>query len=261
MSHSPPAHARVTALLQSTSGRDVVMSLCQYFPAVMAPVIKSIAGQEAEDQVMAFCGLCGQYRGVTRLHLLWNLLQGKVAELQRLAKGHRIGDPIPYLLGQIKWLMDIGFAYSEAVIIFTNNGIINKGMDAKRKAQLGPRCIWFFFWGLLIGQAKVVVELLRLQKSGEPEEEGKKQLSHADLLKQWAGMFFWWLVAFGSMPRDGSAVQLLADPASSIFRPLHTLVEKTTVPGLPAGPWTMQLFGLVATITALVPAWDGTKGK
>eukprot|EP01065_Artemidia_motanka_P023295 TRINITY_DN2780_c0_g2_i1.p1 TRINITY_DN2780_c0_g2~~TRINITY_DN2780_c0_g2_i1.p1 ORF type:complete len:282 (+),score=79.90 TRINITY_DN2780_c0_g2_i1:68-847(+) len=246
--------SRVTKMLGSTGGRDQIMSLLQYLPGVMDPVTRNVFGPGAAESMEKFAGMCGTYRGITRLQGLYLLLQGKAEELASRKKPTD-STPVAYALRQIKWFIDVGFYATEAGIILTKNGVINKNMSEARMAQLGPRCVWFFFWGLVLEQTRIIMELVALQKQPESADNKSKRKG---LLKSWLGTFLWFLVAAGSMPRDGSAAQLLEKPVGSLFSVFHTLMEKTTLPGMAAGPWTMQLFGLVATVMPLAGAYAVT---
>eukprot|EP00756_Hemistasia_phaeocysticola_P009864 Hpha_TRINITY_DN14961_c1_g5::TRINITY_DN14961_c1_g5_i1::g.143809::m.143809 len=244
---------RVGRMLASTGGRDQVMALVQYVPGVLEPVARGVVGADFAEGMLALCNMCGHYRGVTRLQSTWLLVVGKINQLK---KGGPEGTMVNKLLVHLKWLLDIGFATSEAAIIFTKAGIINRKDGDKRLAVLGPRCVWFFFMGLLVEQIRTWIQLLSLQK---PDVETKKQ--RGQLLRHWLGVFLWFLVAWAGLPRDGTKAKLLDNPEGSPLLPLHRFVEMTTVPGLPVNPQLGSIMGLAASAMPVMGAWAASEAK
>jgi len=242
---------RVRKMLEATSGRDQVMALVQYVPGILEPAARPIVGDDAAEGMLALCGLAGQYRGITRLQSTYLLVVGKLKQLQA---GGPEGSMVNKILVHLKWCLDVGFATSELLIIFTKAGIINRKENMEKVlGRLGPRCVWFFFWGLLVEQIRFWIQLSNLRDTEKEKKNG--------LLRSWLGYFLWFLVAWAGQPRNGVKAGLLANPEGSVLLPIHRLMEMTTVPGLPVTGFQGNVLGLVASLMPVMGEWGKTAAK
>jgi len=243
---------RVGKMLQATSGRDQIMALFQFVPGVLEPAARPILGDETAESMLALGGLAAQYRGMTRLQSTYLLV---VAKLKQLQEGGPDGSTLNKLLVHLKWVLDVGFAMSELLIIFTKAGIINRKENMEKVlGRLGPRCVWFFFWGLLTEQIRI---WLMLSKMPDTEKEKKN-----GLLRGWLGYFLWFLVAWAGQPKGGVKAGLLANPeAGSVLLPFHRIMEMTTVPGLPTTGFQNNVLGLLASAMPVMGEWAKTAAK
>ena len=130
------------------------------------------------------------------------------------------------------------FVPLENEAVLTGHSVLNRGLSAKRKEELGPRCVYFWFWSLVFEQLTHLTNFVKSKKAKDKKGDF--------VFTKWLQSFCWFLLAWASMPATGT-VKLLANPEASLLRPLHALVEATTVSGLALGPFARAACGMGAT--------------
>ena len=140
------------------------------------------------------------------------------------------------------------FVPMENIAVCAGNGIICRDVPAERKGEYGARAVYFWFWSLVFEQLQHGASLVKLNKK-QPSEKDKER--SANIIASWTKSFLWFILAWGSMPTNGQTVKLLQNPETSFLRPLHSLVEATTVPGIELSAFTKAVVGLAATVLTL----------
>eukprot|EP01061_Rhynchopus_euleeides_P018819 TRINITY_DN31042_c1_g1_i1.p1 TRINITY_DN31042_c1_g1~~TRINITY_DN31042_c1_g1_i1.p1 ORF type:complete len:243 (+),score=106.58 TRINITY_DN31042_c1_g1_i1:53-781(+) len=226
----------VNVMLTKSSGRDLLMGVAQFLPGVLIPVAERSGNTELVKSLESMASLSGNYRSVTRLTSLFTMLTKRgLPKLPEDAEG---------AVSFMSWLCGAIFLPLENEAVYTAQGVLNRQMTPQRKEELGPRCVYFWFWSLVFEQVGHLIKFVRQhqrQAKGEQGEEGDRFV-----LGQWVQSFLWFLMAWASMPATGT-VKLLQNPEGSLLKPLHLLVEKTTVNGIALSPLTRAACGLGAT--------------
>ena len=152
------------------------------------------------------------------------------------------GESFHSIVRFLSWLCGVLFLPLENIAVLTQHGVLNRSVDAARKAELGPRCVYFWFYSLAFEHVHHALSLAKLQSSSAEERAAKTTA----IVKKWLQCTLWFVMAWASMPATGT-VQLLSNPTQSLLRPLHLFVEMTTVNGISVGPFTQAACGLAAT--------------
>jgi len=232
--------ATVNNMLQSSAGRDLLMGVAQFVPVVLLPVVERTGNLELAASLSKLAALAGEYRSVTRFSGLFSMVtKGKIPE---------VGTSIESFSAFMEWFCTLMFFPMENIATLTGKAVLNRGAVASRKGEYGPRCVYFWFWSLVFAQISHITALARL--STDSSEEGQKKMRNK--VKSWISSLCWFIMAWGCMPAKGTTVKLLSNPQSSILRPLHMLVEKTTVSQLPVSEFTKGMCGVVATFIAIM---------
>ncbi|KAJ9472759.1 Gim5A protein [Diplonema papillatum] len=229
----------LSKLLQSTAGRDQLMGLLQFLPAVLLPVVQESGNVELATSLVNLASLAGNYRSITRL----------TGAFSMLARGAPVVKPAPEsIAAALSWFNGLCFLPAENTAVLTSHGVMCRNVPPEKKAGFGPRAVYFWFWSLVFENIAHVLTLIKLQNEGTSQETKKKMNA---VINKWVEAACWFLLAWASMPQTGKGVQLMLNPEASIFRPLHSLVEATSVPGISLSPFLRGVCGLVPTVLAI----------
>eukprot|EP01060_Flectonema_neradi_P037319 TRINITY_DN7480_c0_g1_i6.p1 TRINITY_DN7480_c0_g1~~TRINITY_DN7480_c0_g1_i6.p1 ORF type:complete len:261 (+),score=40.54 TRINITY_DN7480_c0_g1_i6:63-785(+) len=231
--------AALKDLLARTDGRDQLMGVLQFLPGVLIPVAERAGKTELVASLQALATMAGGYRSVTRLSAMVGVLT---------RPSPPIGDTPEAIFKFLAYLKMSLFFPMENIAVCAGNGIICRDVPAARKAEYGGRAVYFWFWSLFFEQLHHAASLMKLNTKQASEKDKEKS---AGIISAWTKSFLWFILAWGSMPINGQTVKLLQNPETSFLRPLHALVEATTVPGLQISPFAKAAVGLAATLLTL----------
>eukprot|EP01059_Diplonema_ambulator_P015743 TRINITY_DN26930_c0_g1_i1.p1 TRINITY_DN26930_c0_g1~~TRINITY_DN26930_c0_g1_i1.p1 ORF type:complete len:247 (+),score=91.16 TRINITY_DN26930_c0_g1_i1:54-794(+) len=229
---------KVNKMLASTAHRDQLMGVVQFLPGALMPVVEKTGNTELMKSLEALAGMASSYRSMTRLTSLFSML----------SRGAPKADGTPEsIFGLLSWVFNAAFLPMENIAVYAGNGVVARNVPAERKAEYGPRCVYFWFWALVFEQLAYITKILKLNTKPDTAE---KETEVKSLLKKLLSAFCWFMMAWASMPQKGT-VKLLQNPETSLLKPLHTLVELTTINGIALGPWSRAMCGLIPTAISI----------
>eukprot|EP01064_Diplonema_japonicum_P018325 TRINITY_DN27019_c0_g1_i1.p1 TRINITY_DN27019_c0_g1~~TRINITY_DN27019_c0_g1_i1.p1 ORF type:complete len:248 (+),score=54.62 TRINITY_DN27019_c0_g1_i1:50-793(+) len=231
--------AKVNKMLTSTAHRDQLMGVIQFLPGALMPVVEKTGNTELKKSLEALAGMAGTYRSTTRLTSLFSMLT-------KGAPPKTDGTP-ESVTNLLSWVFTAIFLPMENIAVYAGNGVMARDVSAERKAEYGPRCVYFWFYSLVFEQLTYILKLAKLKKKPDSAE---KEQEVQGILKKFLQAFLWFIMAWGSMPQQGT-IKLLQNPEASFLKPLHSLVELTTVNGITLGPWTKAMCGMIPTVMTI----------